>query len=196
MKPLPKFDPNASSESQKKEGKMDLRQTETQSSPAIVDAAITEQPAARPDRKPRTRIQHERSQFVHATNTYRRALGAEFDAPDLLRLTDVNKVSQDEFAAIRAAMQSAIDKVLGGVRSASNAAVPMIEDQLANFVTWQHQRVPYFHWDEPAMDALRQKLEQLGPGCELIPTFAMSVQVKLASGRLILVNRKGEETKS
>ncbi len=193
MKPLPKFDPNASSESQKKEGKMDLRQTETQSSPAIVDAAITEQPAARPDRKPRTRIQHERSQFVHATNTYRRALGAEFDAPDLLRLTDVNEVSQDEFAAIRDRVAAAL--VLG-VEGIGKSKVPSLDVELENFELWQHQRVSYFHWDEAALEALRRKLEQLGPGCELIPCFAMSVQVKLPSGKLILINRRGEQTKS
>lgn len=141
-------------------------------------------------RRPRTRIGHDRSRLVRALEQFARSIGAPFDPPTLAQLAEV---SEDEYEAIRDRLSAALASGIDGI---GKSKTPPIEDQLTNFVTWQQQRMPYFHWDDPAMEALRCKLEQLGPGCELIPCFAMSVQVKLLSGRLILINRRGEETKS
>jgi hypothetical protein len=152
------------------------------------DAAIAEQ-TAKPARKPRTRIPHERSQFVHALEDFARAIGAPFDAPSLPQLA---AVTQDEFLAIRDRLITAF---AAGIEGIGKSSVPTYDVQLDSFRTWQRQRVEYFQWDDAAMDALRRKLDQLGPNCELIPAFAYSVQIKRPNGALILVNRKGDETK-
>lgn len=185
MKTLPKFDPNGSSESQKEEKEMELQQTQTETEP--IDAAIPEQPASK--RKPRTRIQHERSQFVHTLEQVARVTGAPFNPPTLAQLADL---SEDEYRAICNLVAAALLSAIDGI---GKSTVPNYDIQIGNFRVWQNSHTQYFWWDDTATDALRRKLEQLGPGCEIIPCFAMSVGVKLPNGKLILINRKGEETK-
>lgn len=151
------------------------------------------QPEAKPARKPRTRIQHERSRFVRAINSLRRELEAEFDAPDLLRLTTV---SEDEFLAIKNSVINSIAASLGGV-----VAPPVklnIEAELLNFIDWQKRKGGgYYAWSESEMDCLREALVALGDDFQgLFFCYAMSVGAKLKSGRLILIDRRGKETKS
>ena len=143
-------------------------------------------------RKPRTRITHERSRFVHATNRYRRELGAEFDAPDLLRVAEM---SDDEYIAVSQGVITAIAGVLGGV--AQPAPSPDVDAMMSTFADWQAAHPPYYHRSPEAMAAIRKKLVELGPGTELIPLYALSVGAKLPrTGRLILINNSGEETRS
>lgn len=154
------------------------------------------QPEAKPVRKPRTRIQHERSRFVHAVNRLRRDLEAEFDAPDLLRLTTV---SEDEFLAIKSGVTKAIAGSLGG--AVAPPVKPNIEAELANFKDWQTRQggagaQSYYAWSEGEIDCLRQALVALGDEFQgLFFCYAMSCGVKLRSGRLILIDRRGVETK-
>jgi len=141
-------------------------------------------------RRPRIRIGHDRSRFVHALQAVARALDAPIDPPTLAIFAEL---PEDEYRAICDRVGTAFS---AGIEGIGKSKILPDEVQLKEFVGWQHQRPPYFHWDQVAMDALGRKLKQLGPGCELIPCFAMSVQVKLPSGKLILINRRGEETKS
>jgi len=155
-----------------------------------MEAIETETQATEVTRRPRTRIGHDRSRFVRALEGLVRATDAPFDPPTLAVLADV---SDDEYEAIRSRVISALAFGIDGV---GNAKAPAVDVQIENIKAWQRERPTYYHWDEASIDALRRKLEALGPGCELIPCFAMSVQVKLPNGRLILINRRGEETKS
>jgi len=154
---------------------MDSQQTETESQ-------VT--------RRPRTRIGHDRSRLVRALEDFARATGASFDPPTLAQLADV---TEDEYRAICDGLVAALASSINGI---GKSTVPTYDVQLSNFRVWQHQRPQYFWWDDAAMEALRRKLEQLGPHCELIPIFAMSIQVKLSSGKLTLLNRRGEETRT
>jgi hypothetical protein len=160
---------------QEKESSMESQQTNTESQAT---------------RRPRTRIGHDRSRLVRTLEEFARAISAPFDPPTLAHLADI---SDDEYHAIRDRL---IAMLAAGIDGIGNSPVPPLDVQFENFRAWQAAHTTYFHWDDTAMDALRQKLERLGPGCELIPCFAMSVQIKLPNGRLILINRRGEETKS
>ena len=138
------------------------------------------------DVKPRPRVR-----LANALRLFGSAAGMEID--DAIRARLFN-LSDDEFNALLERVADDLSAILRGVERPS----PLSNDtQLENFELWQISRgAEYFRWPQAAMEALRQKLEQLGPRCELIPCFAMSVQVKLPSGKLILINRSGEETKS
>jgi len=141
-------------------------------------------------RKPRTRISHERSRFVHATNRYRRDLGADFDAPDLLRMTTV---SEDEFAAVRARLLEGIAAALGAVASPLPGPGPDL--QIKEWDRWCHMRGALFIRNAEQLETIKKKLIELGPGAELVPMYAMSVGVKLRSGKFILIDNFGNETK-
>ena len=141
-------------------------------------------------RRPRTRIGHDRSRLVRTLEEFARAIGAPFDPPTLAHIADL---SDDEYNAIRDRL---IGAIAAGIDGIGNTKVPTLEVQIENFRTWQSSHTTYYQWDDAAMDTLRLKLEQLGPGCEIIPCYAMSVYIKLPSGRLILINRRGEETRS
>jgi hypothetical protein len=67
---------------------------------------------------------------------------------------------------------------------------------LANFAFWQRQQTEIFVWPEAAMQALRAKLDEIGPGCELFPCFIYSVRVKMPDARIALINREGKEVLS
>src|ERR1700691_1496980 len=57
-----------------------------------------------------------------------------------------------------------------------------VEVKLENFQMYKNGKgIEYYRWPPEAIDALRARLIAMGPGCELIPCFAMSVQVKLPS---------------
>ncbi len=144
----------------------------------------------RPTRRPRTRIDHDRSRVVR---------GFELIAPELpvelnvLTLTSAADYSQDEWEAYLWRIGAALHDALDGVNHR-----PPVEDydtQIRNFHDWQLQMPTIYHWPEAAENALRAKLEELGPGCRLIPLYAMSIGVKLPSGRLTLIDRQGRETK-
>jgi hypothetical protein len=157
------------------------------------DAAGTGQSqVTKPDRKPRTRIPHERSRFVHATNDYLRKIGGEFDSPNLLRLEDFTQVNNDEFVAICQAVPAAIARVFGGVVEAAPAQ--NVDAMMDGFVHWFQQRPVIFHRTAAQLAAIRRKLIETGG--ELIPTYALSCAIKKPkTGRLIWVNNEGQECK-
>lgn len=149
---------------------------------------------ARPEgatRHPRIRIPHPRRRLLSAVKFLAQAAEVELQAPTLEQLTCM---SDDEFRALRQHICDGMSAALRG--AAAPSAAPDIEVQLQNFVAWQQSHPAYYHWPAEAMEALRAKLVEVGPGAELIPCFAMSVQLKLPTGKLILVNRKGLETRS
>lgn len=105
-------------------------------------------------------------------------------------------LSEDEFRAMLVRLVGEMEPILSGdIR----AAVASIDTQLHNFRLWQFSKgAEYYRWPDESMAALRGKLVEIGEGnFELIPTFALSVQIKLlASGKLILVGRNGQEVQS
>jgi len=190
MKPLPKFEPGASSEAQK-----DKESTQIDKELARMDS---QQPMveteSRAPRRPRTKIGHDRSRLVRALEALARATGAPFDPPTL---ADLAGVSDDEYQAICARLIETLAAGISEVSGIGKAAVPTLDAQLANFEIWQKQRPIFYHWPPEAMTALRQACVQLGGDfAEILPCFAMSTQIKLRSGRLLLLNREGRETKS
>lgn len=158
--------------------------------PAEATPAATERELEAKPRKKRLKAPHEVSRFVHAVNNFRRALGAEFDAPDLLAVT---KFSEDEFLAAKRRVLQNVAAALGPLESPP--IVPTIDVQLANFSDWQGEHGEYYRWQPFEMEALRRKLVELGEGAELFFCYAMSVGVKLRSGRLLLIDRRGQEIK-
>jgi hypothetical protein len=138
------------------------------------------------DVRPRPRVR-----LANALRLFGSAAGIEVDEAVRARLFNL---SDDEFNAL---LQRVADDLGATLRGVDRPGAPSIEVALENFQAWQFSKGPeYFRWPSEAMEALRVRLTELGPGCELIPCYAMSVQVKLPSGKLILVNRRGEDTKS
>ena len=138
------------------------------------------------DVKPRPRVR-----LANALRLFGSAAGIEVDEAVRARLFNL---SDDEFNAL---LQRIADDLGATLRGVERPGAPSIEVQLKNFQAWQVGKgVEYYRWPAEAMEALRARLTELGPGCELIPCFAMSVQVKLPNGKLLLINRRGEETKS
>jgi hypothetical protein len=138
------------------------------------------------DVKPRPRVR-----LANALRLFGSAAGIELDEAVRARLFNL---SDDEFNALLQRIADDLGVILRGVERPSP---PSIEIQLENFQLWQIGKgVEYYRWAPEAMETLRARLTALGPGCELIPCFAMSVQVKLPSGKLILIDRRGKETRS
>lgn len=162
-----------------------MNSTETQG----MDVASTGQAQATSARKPRTRIDHERSQYVHATNRYLNEIGVEFEPLGLGRFVEF---TEDEFAALRQTTGRAVLEVVTGVvRSAPKQDV---DAMMSAFEHWCSQRPVIFQRKPEALAAIRQKLIETGG--ELIPMYALSVGIKLPkSGKLIFVNNLGEECK-
>ncbi len=154
-----------------------------QPEPVSVTSTETEEKAeTKPRPRPRVRL-------INAVELLARAGGVELAPGWQERIFDM---TEDEFGAL---LQHLTDEVGSLLLNVARPAVPGIDVQLENFVRWQAGRGAYFQWAPEAMEALRTKLAELGDGIELIPCFAMSVQVKLRNGKLILLNRRGEETK-
>src|SRR5260370_24473620 len=85
-----------------------------------------------------------------------------------------------------ALLQRIADDLGTTLRGVDRSSPQSIKVQLENFQIWQIGKgVEYYRWPSEAMEALHARLMKLGPGCELIPCFAMSVQVKLPNGKLI-----------
>jgi len=138
------------------------------------------------DVKPRPRVR-----LANALRLFGSAAGIEIDEAVRARLFNL---SDDEFNALLQHLADDLATILRGVERPNPQSIEVL---LKNFQTWQVGKgVDYYRWPDEAMEALRARLIELGPGCELIPCFAMSVQVKLPSGKLILINRRGEDTKS
>jgi hypothetical protein len=136
--------------------------------------------------RPRARVR-----LANALRLFGSAAGIELDEAVRARLFNL---SDDEFNAL---LQRIADDLSTTLRGVERPSPPSIEVQLLNFQGWQAAKgAEYYRWPTEAMDALRARLTEFGPGCELIPCFAMSVQVKLPTGKLILINRRGEETPS
>jgi hypothetical protein len=149
------------------------------------------QPAAetpKASRAKRLEVGHDRSKVFHAAEKFGTVLGVTFP----LTFEQVAGLSEDEYSAYRARLAEVFTT---GVSAIGKSTVPTYPVQLENFAMSQGSKGTYWVWPPDALSALAARLEQLGPGCELIPTFAMSVQIKLPSGKLILVNRRGEDTK-
>jgi hypothetical protein len=141
-------------------------------------------------RRPRTKVQHNRSKWYHVTEPTARAHGVAF--PTLQEIADL---TSDAYEAIVAQVAESLAAVAGGI---ANPQIPSYEIQLANFRMWQKQFGPdsYFQWPEAAMRTLAAKLDELGPGARLTPNFAMSVGCVLPNGRCAQINRQGEIVKS
>jgi hypothetical protein len=135
----------------------------------------------------RVRVQHDRSRLVHALEGLGRALGGNLDVPTLAMVASLN---EDEYQAIVAML---IERMTEGVGAIGKSKIPTIDAQLENFRTWQLAHSEYFQWPQTAMDALRAKLETLGPEAELVPLYALSVGVRLSNGQIILLDREGRE---
>jgi len=76
--------------------------------------------------------------------------------------------------------------------------LPSDEVQVSNLAQGARAKPTLFHWDSLAQKYLLEKLKELGPGCELLlpAPFAMSVPTKLPSGKIILINKLGQEVQS
>ncbi len=187
MKPLPKFDPNTSSEALKDQGDMELANINKE---LCMESQQTTETEPQATRRPRTRIGHDRSRLVRALEALATATGAPFDPPTLTQLAGI---SDDEYRAICARL---IESIGAGISGIGKATIPTIDSQIANFEAWQRQRPQYFWWSDAEMENLRQKLTELGQ-VETSPIFAMSIAVKLLpSGKIVLIDRNGKETKS
>jgi hypothetical protein len=129
--------------------------------------------------KPRVRVR-----FANAVELFARAAGVQLDAAVRDRILEM---TDDEFSALFQGITDNLGAVLRGVE---RPKVPSIDIQLENFSLWQKSKgVEYYRWPAVSMDALRARLIEFGDGVELIPCFAMSVQVKLRDGRIILLDR-------
>jgi hypothetical protein len=134
--------------------------------------------------KPRPR---ERVQFLNGAKQFARSVGMEIDAAveqRVLRLPD------DEFAAMQTQTVAGLLPILNGD---ARPAVPDYGVQVENFkLAAASKGALYFVWPDEALTALRRKLDSLGPNCELHYLYAMSAMIKLPSGKLLLVDRRGE----
>ncbi|MGA8643886.1 hypothetical protein [Candidatus Binatus sp.] len=138
------------------------------------------------DVKPRPRVR-----LTNGLRLIAGAAGIEVDEAISARLFEL---SDDEFNALLQRIAADLGATLRGLE---RPGAPSIEIQLENFQAWQSGKgAEYYRWSSDAMEALRARLMELGPGCELIPCYAMSVGVKLPNGKLLLINRRGEETKN
>lgn len=136
--------------------------------------------------KPRQRVR-----FANAVELFSRAAGVQIGPSVRERILEM---TDDEFTALFQSYAENIGSVLRGVE---RPKVPAIAVQLENFVGWQSSKgAEYFRWPAAAMEALKAKLIELGEGVELVPIFAMSVQVKLRNGKIIMLDRAGKETKN
>jgi len=145
-------------------------------------STIEQRTALAPRPRPRVRL-------ANALDLLGRAAGVELDATLKGRLFEM---PDDEFDALLQGLAAGVAKTV----AAAHAKIPSIDAEIENFAQWQGAKGALFIWPAAAMEALRAKMTELGEGVELIPCFAMSVQVKLRSGRLILIGRDGRETKS
>jgi hypothetical protein len=144
-------------------------------------------------RRQRGAAPRDRVRLSNGLSLCARAVGIEVDKSVRQRLL---ALSEDEFRAILLQLVGEMESIL---RGDMRAAVVSIDTQLENFRLWQFSKgAEYYRWTDAAMAALRRKLVEIGEGnFELIPTFAMSVQIKLLpSGKFILVGRNGQEVES
>ena len=145
-------------------------------------STIEQRTALAPRPRPRVRL-------ANALELLGRAARVDLDATIKERLFEL---PDDEFDALLQGLADGVAKTL----SAAHAKIPSIDAGIENFAQWQGSKGALFIWPAAAMEALRAKLVELGEGVELVPLYAMSVGVKLRSGRLVLIGRDGRETKS
>lgn len=138
------------------------------------------------DVKPRPRVR-----LANALRLFGSASGIEVDEAVRARLFNL---SDDEFNALLQRIANELSPIL---RGGGRAPAQDVDAMMSGFADWQHQRPPFYHRTDEQMAAIRRKLVELGPGAELVPLYALSVGVKLPrTGRLILINNRGEETTS
>ena len=71
-----------------------------------------------------------------------------------------------------------------------------LDAALAVATDFQNAHPVFYRWPPPAMENLRRKLIELGSDfVELIPNYALSIGVRLKSGRLIQIDRDGREVR-
>jgi hypothetical protein len=146
---------------------------------------------AQSKRRARTRIKHGRSKLPLALKRLAVATDDGFEPPSL---NAAAALTDDEFQALKITIAAAMRGVLSGGADAK-PPVPGIDAQMQSFANWQKQHTAYYHWTEAEIETLRAKLIALGPGCELAPCYAISTGVRLAGGKLIFINRRGERVK-
>jgi hypothetical protein len=93
--------------------------------------------------------------------------------------------SRDEVAAVLRERDGEVEPI---VEREIATAVPSIEVQKENYITWYQQRSTYYHPTKKELELMFSKVE---PGDEILPDFAHSFTVRRPNGLLVQIDRKG-----
>lgn len=98
-------------------------------------------------------------------------------------------------------IRGAIKRIITDWIGAGNGAVAATpdanwsaENEVQTLRSWCSRRCAYDQWPEQAFERLTAVLNEKYRNATVIPQFAHSCALRLASGRVILVNRQGFET--
>lgn len=140
-----------------------------------------------PAKRPRIRVPQKRARIVRGLSLLGQALDAEFDPATIEHLMELH---DDELEVIRRRLFDGVDAALRGRPTGTRVTNAVKVDNLR----LSQKAMPiYYHWDDHQLENLRRKLDEFGDDVQILHAYAMSVVVRLEDGRVVQVNRRGEE---